>query len=171
MSGVSSRHLPDFLAVFPGSSSWHASYAARQPVLTWTESPDAARHPVRPVETHLTHCTDCIVIPVNTKHLYNICTTLAQRLRRWTNIVQMLYKYFVFPGMGYNNYWHWLHDNGWINVNIDGAGWSKIKHFFRGSIASDFHEILQGTICKSFGNNPGNVHLHLSSCLPPAEPG
>ena len=27
------------------------------------------------------------VIPTNTKHLYNIYTTSAQRLRRWTNIV------------------------------------------------------------------------------------
>ena len=36
--------------------------------------------------------------PVNTKHLYNICTTSAQRLRRWTNIVQMFYKCFGFTG-------------------------------------------------------------------------
>ena len=36
--------------------------------------------------------------PANTKHLYNICTTSAQRLRRWSNLVQMLYKYFVFTG-------------------------------------------------------------------------
>ena len=34
--------------------------------------------------------------PANTKHLYNICTTSAQRRRRWSNIVQMLYKCFVF---------------------------------------------------------------------------
>ena len=34
----------------------------------------------------------------NTKHLYNICTTSAQLLRRWSNIVQMLYKCFVFAG-------------------------------------------------------------------------
>ena len=27
----------------------------------------------------------------NTKHLYNICTMLAQRLRRWANIVQKFY--------------------------------------------------------------------------------
>ena len=27
--------------------------------------------------------------PANTKHYYNICTTSAQRLRRWSNIVQM----------------------------------------------------------------------------------
>ena len=36
--------------------------------------------------------------PANTKHLYNICTTSAQRLRRWSNIVQMLYKCFVLTG-------------------------------------------------------------------------
>ena len=32
--------------------------------------------------------------PANTKHLYNICTTSAPR--RWFNIVQMVYKCFVF---------------------------------------------------------------------------
>ena len=31
-----------------------------------------------------------------TKHLYTICTTSAQRLRRWSNIVQMLYKVLVW---------------------------------------------------------------------------
>ena len=31
-------------------------------------------------------------IPANTKHLYNIYTTSAQRLRRWSNIVKMVYK-------------------------------------------------------------------------------
>ena len=36
------------------------------------------------------------VCPANTKHLHNICTTSAQRLRRWSHIVQMLYKCFVF---------------------------------------------------------------------------
>ena len=36
--------------------------------------------------------------PANTKHLYNICTTSAQRFRRWSNIVQMLFKCFVFAG-------------------------------------------------------------------------
>ena len=34
-----------------------------------------------------------------TKHLYNSGTTSAQRLRRWSNIVQMLYKCFVFDEM------------------------------------------------------------------------
>ena len=39
--------------------------------------------------------------PANTKHSYNICTTSAQRLRRWSNIVQMLYKSFVFAGQAF----------------------------------------------------------------------
>ena len=38
-------------------------------------------------------------IPENTKHLYNICTMLGQRRRRWANIVQMLYKCFVIAGI------------------------------------------------------------------------
>ena len=38
-------------------------------------------------------------ITVNTNHLYNICTILGQRRIRWANIVQMLYKCFVFTGM------------------------------------------------------------------------
>ena len=29
--------------------------------------------------------------PANTKHSYNVCTASVQRLRRWSNIVQMLY--------------------------------------------------------------------------------
>ena len=48
--------------------------------------------------------------PANTKHYYNICTTSAQRLRRWSNIVQMLYKYFLFTGnrvelIGHVHFW------------------------------------------------------------------
>ena len=31
-------------------------------------------------------------VPVNTKHLYNICTMLDQRRGRWADVVQMLYK-------------------------------------------------------------------------------
>ena len=38
-------------------------------------------------------------IPANTKHLYNICTMLDQRKRRWADVVQMLYKCFVFAGI------------------------------------------------------------------------
>ena len=32
----------------------------------------------------------------NTKHLNNICTKSVQRRRRWVDVVQMLYKCFVF---------------------------------------------------------------------------
>ena len=38
-------------------------------------------------------------LPANTKRLYNICTTLAQRLRPWTGNVPILYKCFVFAGL------------------------------------------------------------------------
>ena len=37
----------------------------------------------------------------NTKHFYNIRTTSAQRLRRLSNNVQMLYKWFVFTELIY----------------------------------------------------------------------
>ena len=36
--------------------------------------------------------------PANTTHLYNICTMLDQRRRRWADVVQMLYKCVVFAG-------------------------------------------------------------------------
>ena len=39
------------------------------------------------------------VFPVNTKHLYNIFTMLYQHRRRWADVVQMLYKCFVFAGL------------------------------------------------------------------------
>ena len=39
------------------------------------------------------------VILANTKHLYNICTTLVQRRRRWADVVHMLYKCFVSAGI------------------------------------------------------------------------
>ena len=41
----------------------------------------------------------CSAVPANTKYLYTICILSAQRLRRWSNIVQMVYKYFVFTGV------------------------------------------------------------------------
>ena len=37
-------------------------------------------------------------VGLNTKHLYNICTKLVHRRRRWADVVQMLYKCFVFAG-------------------------------------------------------------------------
>ena len=39
------------------------------------------------------------LFPVNTKHLYNICKRLDQRLRRLSNLLQMLYKSLVITGL------------------------------------------------------------------------
>ena len=36
---------------------------------------------------------------VNTKYLYSICTMLAQRRRRLADVVQVVYKCFVFAGL------------------------------------------------------------------------
>ena len=38
-------------------------------------------------------------VPTHTKHLHNICTILDQRRRRWADVVQKLYKCFVFAGV------------------------------------------------------------------------
>ena len=35
---------------------------------------------------------------VTTKHLYNICTLLGKRRRRCADVIQMLYRCFVFEG-------------------------------------------------------------------------
>ena len=45
-------------------------------------------------------------ITANTKHLYNICTMLDQRWERWADVVQMLYKCFVFAGISLTSRWH-----------------------------------------------------------------
>ena len=37
----------------------------------------------------------------NTKQLYNICITSAQRLRRWFNIVQMLFNILSLLGLAF----------------------------------------------------------------------
>ena len=38
---------------------------------------------------------DQLLFPTNTKRLYNICTTSAERLRRWSSIMQMFCVYWV----------------------------------------------------------------------------
>ena len=40
-----------------------------------------------------------LLFPANTNHLYSICATSAQRFRRWSNIVQIVYNFFVFTVM------------------------------------------------------------------------
>ena len=52
------------------------------------------------VSIHLCYCMVYgELLLVTTKHLYNICTMLDQRRRRWSNFAQMLYKCFVFTGI------------------------------------------------------------------------
>ena len=43
-------------------------------------------------------------IPADTKHFHNICTTSAQRLRRWSNIVHMSYKCAGLTGILPNSF-------------------------------------------------------------------
>ena len=38
------------------------------------------------------------IILMSSQQTQNICTTFVQRRRRWSNIVQMSYKCFVFAG-------------------------------------------------------------------------
>ena len=45
------------------------------------------------------------VCSITTTHLYNICTMLSQRQRRWDDAVQMLYTCFVFAGMFVKQSW------------------------------------------------------------------
>ena len=54
--------------------------------------------------------------PVNTKHLYNICTMLDQRRRHWINVVQMLYKCFVFSR---NSRWFGTAYYDWRRLQAD----------------------------------------------------
>ena len=44
------------------------------------------------------NCADS-TFPVNTKHLYNICTVLDQRRSRWGDVVHILYKCSVLSGL------------------------------------------------------------------------
>ena len=46
--------------------------------------------------------TQYLYVPYPSEHktfLYNICTMLNQRRRRWADVVQILYKCFVFAGI------------------------------------------------------------------------
>ena len=64
-------------------------------------------------------------IPANTKHVYNFCTTSVQRLRRWSNIVLMLHKCFVFTGMIIS------HMNTATNTTTRTATWTQCVHIHR----------------------------------------
>ena len=70
--------------------------------------------------------------PVNTTHLYNNCTTRAQRLQRWPNIVQMLYRCFVFIGKAYLTSNTACTLSRWQNIRSDQnsnhvPGWAELN--------------------------------------------
>ena len=68
-------------------------------------------------KTHATVLLQILCDPANTKHLYNIRTTSAQRLRRWSNIVPMLYNCFVFTRIEcHSNEWH-VSRSGWYVIS------------------------------------------------------
>ena len=62
---------------------WRKFIRARTTVVVFSNKPTA-----------LLQCTP--FIPVNIKHVYNTCTMLNQRRNCWADVVQMLYKCFVF---------------------------------------------------------------------------
>ena len=57
-------------------------------------------------------------IPANTKHLYNFRTMLDQRRRCWADVVQMLYKCFVFAGIASLRDYSTTLFQSWINIVI-----------------------------------------------------
>ena len=56
-------------------------------------------HPFIPKGANYAFTTFTLANPKNMKHLYKICKMLDQHRRRWADVVQMLYKCFVFTGM------------------------------------------------------------------------
>ena len=61
--------------------------------------------------------------PANRKRLHNICTTLDHRRRRWVDVVQMLYDFFVFAGkcvkMG------WAVSQSWASISTLNQLWGN----------------------------------------------
>ena len=70
---------------------------------------------------YLLFVTCYIFYPAKTKFLHNICTILGQRWRRWTDVVLMLYKYFLFAGYAYS-------DNNRDKEQIWASGGYKVAH-------------------------------------------
>ena len=66
--------------VFAGTE-WHLQQTPGSPLAFLTVGGDFASGEPLP-----------LLLPVNTKKLYDICTLLGQRLRRWADVIQKLYK-------------------------------------------------------------------------------
>ena len=69
-----------------------------------------------------------LTFPANTKHLYNICTMLDQRRRRWADVVEMLYKYFVFAGLwAFIFYQHIVYYTRYYIYNVADQCWTNVE--------------------------------------------
>ena len=96
------RHYPGTVRCFPAASLFRhycgVGHGFAAAIALW----GATCYVCPPITASLL----CVSCPADTKHLYNICTMSAQRLRRWSNIIHMLYKCFavlvlVLPLMAY----------------------------------------------------------------------
>ena len=99
-------------------------------------------------------------IPANTKYLYNICTMLDQRRRRWAGVVQMLYKCFVFAGI-----WHTFINSKLVNKSLP----LKIKRAYL-PLYKVVDTILYSSVMRKLFNPQGVIYRHfiwvLTSCWP-----
>ena len=99
-------------------------------------------------------------ILVNTKHLYNICTMLVQRRRRCADILHMLYKGFVFAGIG--------------PMSSSSAKWKKLKpamFFMLIILMIKMHDYIIYRKCYTFifnltCNLDFNCSINLQCCYP-----
>ena len=106
------------------------------------------------------HFSPALSIVQAIKHKYNICTTSAQRLRRWSNIVQMLYKYFVFTGLNA------AQQTGgdepvlvWLWASVADSGSELDQHWV--------NVVFAGTDDKCFAPKWNNNYIYLQKPLTP----
>ena len=78
----------------------------------------------------------------NTKHLYSICKMLGQRRRRWTDVVQMLYKCFVFAGYIPKNRGYCCSFNRGLRRQVSGRGEPPGEHALHLFVPSDAEHLL-----------------------------
>ena len=88
--------------------------------------------------------------PANTKHLYNIYTTSAQRLRRWSNILQMIYKCFMFTA------WVILWEIAW---HVSQTGWCQM---YNPQCQSDVSSDNGDNLIELDGNISSNLSPHIT---------
>ena len=77
--------------------------------------------------------------PVNTKHLYNMCTISAQCRRRWADVVQLLHTCVVLARvLGMLHPWSWKYLS-WTTVAISGGSyrffmWNGLQQIYKAKV-------------------------------------